>query len=47
MAEQISGGSGGVIVNVYGTEGQSITDLAAAVERRLIDAQKRRRLAWQ
>lgn len=47
MAEQIGGGSGGVIVNVYGTEGQSITDLAAAVERRLIDAQKRRRLAWQ
>lgn len=47
MAEQISGGPGGVIVNVYGTEGQSITDLAAAVERRLIDAQKRRRLAWQ
>ena len=47
MAEQISSGSGGVIVNVYGTEGQSITDLAAAVERRLIDAQKRRRLAWQ
>lgn len=48
MTDKLTGESGGgVVVNVYGTAGQSVTDLAAEVERRLIDAQKRRRLAWQ
>lgn len=48
MADTIAGETGGgVVVNVYGAAGQSITDLAAEVERRLIEAQKRRRLAWQ
>lgn len=48
MAAQISGNAGGsVVVNVYGAAGQSAAEIAAAVERRLIDAQKRRRLAWQ
>lgn len=48
MTDKLTGGDGGgIVVNVYGTAGQSVTDLAAEVERRLIDAQKRRRLAWQ
>lgn len=39
--------SGGITINVYGTDGMSAKDLAAEVERRLITAQKRRSLAWQ
>lgn len=48
MTDKLVGeGGDGIVVNVYGTAGQSITDLAAEVERRLVEAQKRRRLAWQ
>ena len=36
-----------VVINVYGSDNMSVNDIAAAVERRLTDAQKRRRLAWQ
>lgn len=36
-----------ITVNVYGTSSMSIDALAAAVERKLIEAQNRRRLAWQ
>lgn len=36
-----------ITINVYGTEGMSVTELAKAVEERLIASQKRRRLAWQ
>lgn len=45
MAEEINGG--GVIINVYGAAGQSASEIAAEVERRLIASQKRRTLAWQ
>lgn len=38
--------AGGVVVNVYGADGQSVSELAAEVERRLINAQKRRSMAW-
>lgn len=38
--------NGGTVINVYGAEGQSVNELAAAVERRLIAAQKRRSMAW-
>lgn len=38
--------AGGVVVNVYGADGQSVSELAAEVERRLINAQKRRTMAW-
>lgn len=38
---------GGIVVNVYGSDNMSVTELAAEVERRLIEAQKRRRNAWQ
>ena len=45
MADEINGG--GVIINVYGAAGQSASEIAAEVERRLIASQKRRSLAWQ
>lgn len=35
-----------IVVNVYGTDNMSVDELAAAVERRLIIAQKRRTAAW-
>lgn len=38
--------SGGVVVNVYGSDNMSVTELAAEVERRIIAAQKRRTNAW-
>lgn len=37
----------GVTINVYASEGQNVNDLAAEVERRLINAQKRRTQAWR
>lgn len=40
-------GGGAITINVYGADGQSVNDLAVEVERRLIQAQNRRRLAWQ
>lgn len=38
--------SPGVVVNVYGSDNMSVTELAAEVERRIIAAQKRRSNAW-
>lgn len=40
-------GNGAVVVNVYGADNMSVNELAAAVEQRLIQMQKRRSLAWQ
>ena len=37
----------GMTVNVYGTAGMDVNELADAVERRIIEIQNRRRLAWQ
>lgn len=34
-------------VNVYGTAGMDVNELADAVERRIIEMQNRKRLAWQ
>ena len=39
-------GGGGITVNVYGSDNMSVNELASAVERRLIQAQKRRTEAW-
>ena len=36
-----------ITINVYGSDNMNVQELAAEVERRLIEAQKRRRLAWQ
>lgn len=48
MAETIAGtGGGGVTVNVYATPGMDVSDLAKEIERRIIESQNRRRLAWQ
>lgn len=47
IAQAVAGTSmGGVVVNVYGSDGMSVNDLAAAVEQRLITMQKRRTQAW-
>lgn len=42
-----SSGGDNVVINVYASDGMSVTALAKEVERRLIDSQKRRRMAWQ
>ena len=39
-------GGGQIVMNVYGSEGMSVNELANAVERKLIQAQKRRTQAW-
>jgi len=44
--EKVLGGDT-ITINVYGTSGMNVNDLAAAVERKLINSQNRRRLAWQ
>ena len=43
----VNGEGGGVTVNVYASPGMDINALAREIESRIIDAQKRRRLAWQ
>lgn len=37
---------GGITINVYGSDNMSVNELAAAVEQRLIQLQKRRTQAW-
>lgn len=39
-------GMNGITVNVYGSDNMSVTELAAAVEQRLIQMQKRRAQVW-
>lgn len=46
MAKMINGGGDVINITVNGAAGQSVEELAAAVERRLISAQKRRTMAW-
>lgn len=46
MAKMINGGGDVINITVNGAAGQSVEELAAAVERRLINAQKRRTQAW-
>lgn len=46
MAKMINGGGDVINITVNGAAGQSVEELAAAVERRLINAQKRRSQAW-
>ena len=42
-----AGGGGATVINVYGSDNMSVNELAAEVERRIIQQQKRRTLAWQ
>lgn len=46
IAQATSGGDD-FTINVYGTAGMDVNELADAVERRIIEIQNRRRLAWQ
>ena len=47
IANAVSASSlNGVVVNVYGSDNMSVSELASAVEQRLIQAQKRRTQAW-
>lgn len=46
IAQATSGGDE-ITINVYGTAGMDVNELADAVERRIIEMQNRRRLAWQ
>lgn len=42
-----SGGAGGITINVYGSAGMDVNQLAAAVEARLVRLQQQRSKAWQ
>ena len=44
---QATNGGDAFTINVYGTAGMDVNELADAVERRIIEIQNRRRLAWQ
>ena len=46
IAQAVGGNAGGITVNVYGSDGMSVTELANAVERKLIQTQQRRTQAW-
>lgn len=47
MTDTLTGTGGApIVVNVYGAEGQSVNDLAKAVQDRIIEMEKRRRYAW-
>ena len=41
-----SSGGGAIVVNVYGSPGMDVNELAEAVERRLATLQKQRSMAW-
>ena len=45
--DNIAAASGAIVVNVYGSDNMSVDELAAAVEQKLIQMQRRRTLAWQ
>ncbi len=47
IADAASGGGDNIQINVYASEGMSVTQLAAEVEKRLIAAEKRRNSAWK
>lgn len=47
MTDGLANQGGGLTINVYGAEGQSVRSLAEEVRRILIEEEKRRRLAWQ
>ncbi len=46
IIEATKQGAGGITVNVYATPGMGVDELANAVERKLVQATKRRSLAW-
>lgn len=46
IADASATGAGSIVVNVYGSPGMDVNELAAAVERRLATLQKQRNMAW-
>jgi hypothetical protein len=44
--DEIAKGTGDITINVYGSPGMDVNELASAVERKLIQSQNRRRQAW-
>lgn len=46
IAQAVGGGGGQIVMNVYASDGMNVNELASAVERKLIQAQKRRTQAW-
>lgn len=46
IAEAVNGKGGDIIMNVYGSDNMSVSELASAVEQKLITMQKRRTQAW-
>lgn len=44
--QELVGGSRPIVVNVYGTQGQSVDALADAVTRRIVNLQKQRNMAY-
>lgn len=46
IANASATGAGSIVVNVYGSPGMDVNELAAAVERRLATLQKQRNMAW-
>lgn len=47
IVREESGAQQTITINVYASENQSVQDIAKEVERRLIESQNRRRLAWK
>lgn len=46
IVREESGASSPITINVYGTDNMDVNELAKEIERRLIQAQNRRRVAW-
>lgn len=46
IVDATSENAGGITINVYGTPGMSVNELAAAVEQRLVRQTQNRRAAW-
>ena len=46
VGDAMSENAGGITINVYGAEGQSAREIAAEVERRIIERVKGRKYAW-
>lgn len=46
MADAVTANSGGVVINVYPSAGMNVNQLAAEIERRLVQVQKQRQNAW-
>lgn len=47
LIDGVSETEGNITVNVYGSPGMNVNELAEAVEQKIIEAQKRRKYAWQ